>query len=252
VTTRPHHEPPRSDRVRFPPRFLLYRFRPLGRWVIRRRFAVRLHGVEHVPESGPLIFCANHIGVADGPLLAIFAPRPVHALTKSEMFRGPLGRFLRATGQIPLDRFNVDPAAARACLRVLRDGATVGIFPEGRRGAGDLERFHRGAAYFALATGAPVVPVAFLGTREPGAHSGALPPRGGAVDIVFGPPHPLEKVPWPRTKEQVERSSMLLRERMLVHLDHAKALTGRELPGPLPPTDVEPDPATGVTEQGAP
>lgn len=252
MTSRLHDEPPRSDRVRFPSRFLLYRFRPLGRWVISRRFAVRLHGVEHVPDTGPVIFCANHIGVADGPLLAIFAPRPVHALTKSEMFRGWLGRFLRATGQIPLDRFRVDPAAARACLRVLRDGGTVGIFPEGRRGAGDLERFHRGAAYFALATGAPVVPVVFLGTREPGAHSGALPPRRGVVDIVFGPPHPHEKVAWPRTKEQVERSSMLLRERMLVHLDHAKALTGRELPGPLPPTDVEPDPATGVTEQGAP
>ncbi|MCW2766080.1 MAG: Glycerol acyltransferase [Nocardioides sp.] len=251
-TTPAHRELPRSDGVRFPARFLLRRFRPLGRWVIRRRFAVRLHGTEHVPTRGSVIFASNHIGVSDGPLLAIFAPRSVHALTKLEMFEGRLGLLLRATGQIPLDRFRADPAAVRSCLRVLRDGGAVGIYPEGRRGSGDLERFHRGAAYFALVSGAPVVPVIMLGTRDPGGRSGSLPPRGGVVDIVFGPPITLEKSPWPRTKEQVERSSMLLREQMLVHLDHARASTGRELPGPLPPNDVEPDPATGVPERGAP
>jgi 1-acyl-sn-glycerol-3-phosphate acyltransferase len=44
---------------------------------------------------------------------------------------------------------------------------------------------------------------------------------------------------------------MLIREHMLVHLDLAHASTGQELPGPLPADEVEPDPATGVTEQGA-
>jgi 1-acyl-sn-glycerol-3-phosphate acyltransferase len=247
-----HRELPRSDGVPFPSRFLLHRLRPLARWVIRRRFAVRLHGTEQVPATGPVIFVSNHIGVADGPLLAIFAPRPVHALTKIEMFRGPLGGFLRATGQIPIDRNHFDPVAVRLCLRVLRDGGTLGIYPEGRRGGGDLERFHRGAAYFALASGAPIVPVVMLGSREPGGGSGSLPRRGGVVDMVFGAPITLEKRPWPRTKEQVERSSMLLREQMLVHLDRARALTGQKLPGPLPPSDIEPDPATGVPERGAP
>ena len=248
-----HAALPRSDRARHPTRLFLHSpLRPLGRALVRRRFAVRLHGVEHVPARGPVIFASNHIGVADGPLLAVFAPRPVHALTKVEMFHGSLGRFLRASGQIPLDRFHTDPAAVKASLRVLRDGHAIGIFPEGRRGGGDLRRFHRGAAYFGLVSGAPVVPVTILGTRERGAHTDSLPPKGGAVDLVFGTPHTLEPVPWPRTKEQVERASVLLREHMLVHLDRARASTGRELPGPLPATEVEPDPATGVTELGAP
>lgn len=64
-------------------------------------------------------------------------------------------------------------------------------------------------------------------------------------------PRTLEAPPWPRTREQVERVSMLRREHMLVHVDHAVASTGRALPGPLTANDVEPDPATGVTEQGA-
>lgn len=251
MTASRHHELPRSDGSRHPWRVLLHPLRPLARAVVRRRFDVRVHGAELVPTTGPVIFVSNHVGAVDGPLLALFAPRPVHALTKIEMFGGSLGRFLLASGQVPLDRFRPDPAAVKTCLRVLRDGGAIGVFPEGRRGSGELDRFHRGAAYFALVTGAPVVPVIMLGTREPGGHTDSLPPRGGVVDMVFGPPRTLQRTPWPRTKEQVEHASMLLREHMLCHLDQARASTGRSLPGPLPAIEVEPDPATGVTEQGA-
>ena len=56
---------------------------------------------------------------------------------------GPVGQFaiksafLLGAGQIPLDRFHPDPLAVKRCLRVLRSGGGVGIFPEGSRGAGD-------------------------------------------------------------------------------------------------------------------
>ena len=73
-----------------------------------------------------------------------------------------------ASGQIPLDRFHVDLAAIRLALRTLEDGHVVGVFPEGARGPGDMTSPRAGAAYLALVTGAPVVPVSFLGTRLPG------------------------------------------------------------------------------------
>lgn len=247
-----HRELPRTDATPFPHRAMLHGLRPISSWLVRRRYRVRVQGAEHTPSTGPVLFAANHVGVMDGPLLAIFAPRPVHALTKAEMFGGRLGTFLLWSGQVPLDRFHADPAAVKTCLRVLRDDGAVGIFPEGRRGAGDLERFHRGAAYLALATGAAVVPVTLLGTREPGGWSGELPPRGTMVDIVFGAPFTVPPQPWPRTKEHVAATSVLLREHMLAHLAASRASTGRDLPGPLPPGDLEPDPATGVTDQGAP
>lgn len=248
-----HREPPRSDQSRGAPRYLLHSpLRPLARWLIRRRYVVRVHGAELVPTTGPVIYASNHVGIIDGPMLAIFGPRPAHALTKVEMFRGILGWFLLKSGQIPLDRFHTDPAAVKTCLRVLRDGAVVGIYPEGSRGSGDLERFHRGAAYLALVSGAPIVPVTMLGSRDPGGHLNSLPRRGATIEMVFGEVYRLEPVPWPRTREQVGRASLLLREHMLVQLDRARASTGRELPGPLPVTDVDPDPATGVTDQGAP
>ncbi len=247
-----HTALPRTDRTRHPTRWLLRAGRPGARWLIRRRFRVRLRHADRVPARGPVILASNHIGVADGPLLGIFSPRPVHALTKQEMFAGAaLGRFLRTAGQFPIDRFHVDPAGVRSCLRVLRDDGVIGIFPEGRRGPGDLRRFHRGAAYLALVTGAPVVPVVFLGSRGAGEHKNAIPARGGLVDITYGEPVSLDRQDWPRTREQVAQVSLFLRERMLETLSEARAETGRELPGPLPPGESEADPSTGVVEQGA-
>ncbi len=154
------------------------------------------------PRKGPVILASNHVGIADGPLLAIFAPRPVHALTKQEMFKGFMDPFLLGAGQIPLDRFNADPLAVKRCLRVLRSGGVIGIFPEGSRGAGEFERFHTGAAYLALVTGAPIVPVVQFGTREPGAGSHSLPAKGMTVDMVFGDPIQLPRTPWPRRKRR--------------------------------------------------
>jgi 1-acyl-sn-glycerol-3-phosphate acyltransferase len=132
--------------MRHPTRWLLRGGRPGARWLIRRWYDVRVHHAERFPASGPVVVAANHIGVIDGPLLAIFAPRPVHALTKIEMFQGPLGGFLHLVGQIPLDRLRTDPPAIRTSLQVLEAGGAVGVFPEGTRGPGTLETFRAGRA----------------------------------------------------------------------------------------------------------
>lgn len=230
---------------------LLRRARPPARWLVRRVYDVRLHHEHHVPSAGPVILSSNHIGFVDGPLLAVLAPRPVHALTKQEMFDSRLGGLLRAGGQICLDRFRPDPAAMRASLAVLDADGVVGVFPEGTRGAGDLGRFHRGVGYLALASGAPVVPVTFLGTRAPGGGADSLPGLRARIDLVYGEPVTLAAQPWPRTREQVGEASLLIRRHMLSALHHALALTGRELPGPLPPGQSDDDPRTGVVERGA-
>jgi 1-acyl-sn-glycerol-3-phosphate acyltransferase len=231
-----HWELPRThDAV--PPRSRLIRvLRPPGRALLRRWYDVHVHGADHVPATGPVIIASNHIGWIDGPLLIGFAPRVVHALTKKEMFEGRTGTFLGAVGQVPLSRYDVDPAAIKGCLRVLRDGGVVGIYPEGTRGDGEWRHFHTGVAYLALATGAPVVPLVMFGTREPGGHIDSVPGRGARFDFVYGPPVYLERQPWPRRQSEVRRTASDLRNRFVEHLVDAKALSGRELPGPLPLT----------------
>jgi len=236
--------------VPHPPDRLLGTLRGFAQWLLRRRFAITVQGAEHFPRQGAAIVAANHIGVIDGPLLAIAGPRPAHAWTKREMFEGRARLLLRASGQIPLDRFHPDPRAVRTALRVLADGHVVGVFPEGTRGGGDLGRFHRGAAYLALVSGAPVVPLTFLGTRLPGGSRGSVPPRGTRVDLVYGAPFRVPATPWPRTARQVKETSLALREHMLAGLRDALTHTGQALPGPLPPGDFEPDPATSIVPGG--
>ena len=102
-----------------------------------------------------------------------------------------------------------------------------------------------------MVTGAPIIPVVQFGTREPGAGNHSLPAKGVVVDMVFGDPFTIPKTPWPRRKQDVAKASLELREHLIAHLDHAKALTGRTLPGPVPAEDADPDPATGVTDQEA-
>lgn len=230
--------PPIGDRV-------LRILRPPFRGVFSRRWDVHVHGREHAP-SGPHIVASNHLGLMDGPLLAAYHPRPVHALTKREMFQGATGHALHAVGQIPLDRGNVDPAAIKACLRILREGGVVGIFPEGGRGAGELAQVRAGMAYLALVTGAPVLPLAVFGTREPGGGTNSVPHRGTRIDFVYGAPLAVAPAPFPRTQEQIKQTTLFLHEALRAHLDAARALTGRELPGPIP--TESPSPTASIKE----
>ena len=220
-----------------PTRWLLHGGRPGARRLIRLRYDVQVHHAERFPATGPVVVAANHIGVIDGPLMAIFAPRPVHALTKREMFSGKLGGFLHLVGQVPLDREQTDPEAIRTSLRVLEAGGAVGVFPEGTRGDGELRTFKAGAAYLAMVSGAPVVPLTFLGSREPGAGSGSLPPKGTRIDIVVGRPFAVERAGWPRTREQIRATNALLAGHMRDDLRNALDETGRSLPGQLPVND---------------
>lgn len=222
---------PRSTRRR-PARFLLHALRPTARWVLRRQVTVTVTGAEHVPASGPVLLAGNHRGALDGPVMAIFGPRAVHALTKKELFVGPLGWALRAVGQIRLDRRNPDPRAVRSVLTVLRAGDVAGIFPEGTRGAGDFSgTFHRGAAYLALVTGAPVVPVTFIGSGPVPGSGKSVPPRGAHVRMVYGQPWQVPAQAWPRTKEQLEHHSTLLQQHLRAELARATVLVGTALDG---------------------
>ena len=228
-------ELPSTDGVRAPRTAMLHNLRPGAQSLVRGWWDVELHGTEHVPAEGPVVMAANHVGWLDGPLLAILSPRPVHALTKREMFAGPMGTFLQAAGQIPLDRWHVDLAAIRTALRVLAEGRAVGVFPEGARGAGDMRATRPGAAYLALVSGAPVVPVSFLGTRLPGGADDSLPPRGARIAVTYGAPLRLGQHPWPRTTAQVARAAAAVTTAVTSTTRIAEETTGMTLPGPVGP-----------------
>ncbi|MFL6075965.1 MAG: lysophospholipid acyltransferase family protein [Mycobacteriales bacterium] len=159
---------------------------------------VRVHGVAHIPTTGPVLLAGNHSGILDGPLLYGISPRPVHALAKEEVFVGPLRTLLLAIGQIPVDRTALlDVAALRACLGVLNQDRVLAVYPEGSRGTGDFATIRDGVAWLALRSGAPVVPVAAFGVRRSDGRV-TVPPRPGTrVDVFFGRPFTVTAAePW--------------------------------------------------------
>lgn len=207
--------------------------RPLCRILLRLGWRVRVSGQEHVPTEGPVILAGNHTGVFDGPLLFGTSPRPVHVLTKREVFVGPVGPILRGVGQIPLDRWTVDVKAALAALRVLADGRVIGLYPEGERSDGNFLRIRDGIAYYALRTGAPVVPVSTFGVVRPGQSTSTPPWPRSRTEVVYGAPFTVEpSEPWgpylPR--RLVTEASQQVRRRLLDHLRHACELTGHPAP----------------------
>jgi 1-acyl-sn-glycerol-3-phosphate acyltransferase len=111
---------------------------------------------------------------------------------KSEAFTPRMAPILWATGQIPVVRDSIDPGPIRLCLEILCMGGVVGIFPEGARGDGLVHAAKPGMGYFALRSGAPVVPIACTGTYEMAHRRG---PRRPIVRMVFGDPIPVDQYP---------------------------------------------------------
>ncbi|MCD0484613.1 1-acyl-sn-glycerol-3-phosphate acyltransferase [Streptacidiphilus sp. ASG 303] len=199
----------------------------MGIGLARAGWRVRVLGAWRVPASGPVILAANHANLVDGPLLMGMSPRPTHFLVKEEMFTGPVGAVLRGVGQIPVRRASADRTAITTALQVLADGGVLGVFPEGTRGDADFAQVQGGLAYLALRSGAPVVPVAVLGTGDRGRTLGALPPLRGRIDVVFGDPFDASDGSRLRTRRAMLEASERLQTRLAGHLAQARELTGR-------------------------
>ncbi|MFF7490909.1 lysophospholipid acyltransferase family protein [Streptomyces luteogriseus] len=188
----------------------------------------RVLGAWRVPASGPVIFAVNHAHNIDGPMVMGVAPRPTHFLIKKEAFIGPLDPFLLGIGQVKVDRTTTDRTAITQALGVLAEGGVLGIFPEGTRGEGDFASLRAGLAYFAVRSGAPIVPVAVLGSSDkPGRLIKALPPLRSRVDVVFGEPFEAGDGSGRRTRKALDEATGRIQKQLAAHLENARRLTGR-------------------------
>ena len=155
-----------------------------------------VHGAEHIPRNRPVIIAANHRAAVDTAVIALTARRPVAFLGKAEYFTGTgikgraLAAFLSVMGYVPVERGSAKAglAALNAARRVLDRGGAFAIYPEGTRSLdGRLHRGHAGVAALALGTGAPVVPVALVGTERVQPVGKRLP-RIRRVTVRYGAP----------------------------------------------------------------
>jgi 1-acyl-sn-glycerol-3-phosphate acyltransferase len=148
---------------------------PFVYWLVRALFQPFFHlyfrmariGREHIPSEGPVIVAANHRSFLDPFVIATMARRPMYYVAKKELFRQRwLAWILNALGAFPVDRGAADAESIGTAKAILARGDIVLIFPEGTRTRpGSLGRPKRGVGRLALETGAPVVPVAVIGTE---------------------------------------------------------------------------------------
>ena len=169
------------SRAALQPVFLLY-------------FRMRRFGGEHVPATGPVILAANHRSFLDPFVIGMVTRRPIHYVAKKELFSHPLSAWwLSALGAFPVERGSGDRAMFATALAILQDGGCVLMFPEGTRTRpGPLGRPRRGIGRLALESGAPVVPVAIVGTDAVRSGWRVRPHR---VGVRAGPPLSFPHVP---------------------------------------------------------
>jgi glycerol-3-phosphate dehydrogenase (NAD(P)+) len=149
---------------------------PLVYWFVRGLLQPFFHiyfrlsriGREHIPQDGPVIFAANHRSFLDPFVIATMARRPMYYVAKRELFKRPWQAWLlNSLGAFPVDRGAGDQNMLETARAILDRGDCVLIFPEGTRiRPGSLGAPKRGVGRLALESGAPVVPIAAIGTES--------------------------------------------------------------------------------------
>jgi 1-acyl-sn-glycerol-3-phosphate acyltransferase len=131
-------------------------------------FRMQRIGREHLPRTGPLLLASNHRSFLDPFVIGTLVRRPVYYMAKRELFdKRWQGWVLNALGAFPVDRGAGDGDAMETARAILARGDCVVVFPEGTRvRPGPLGDPRRGVGRLALETGAPVAPIAVIGTED--------------------------------------------------------------------------------------
>lgn len=164
--------------------------------IVKAIFRPWVVGRSNVPANGAAILASNHLSFSDSIFLPLMIDRPMTFLAKSDYFTGRGIRgwatrtFLKATGQIPIDRSGgkASEASLNTGLQVLGNGNLLGIYPEGTRSPdGKLYRGRTGIARMALESKVPVIPVIMVDT-DTAMPIGQKIPRVMRIGIVIGEP----------------------------------------------------------------
>jgi putative phosphoserine phosphatase/1-acylglycerol-3-phosphate O-acyltransferase len=157
-------------------------------------WGIEASGVENIPREGAAILASNHRSYLDGPVIAALASwrgRKLRFLGKREIFEAPVLKYIaRAAGQIPVDRGTGSTRPLRAAIDALDRGEAVAILPQGTIPRGErffdpVLRGKPGVVRMALASGAPVIPIAVWGTEKIWPRSARMPDLGTLKAKVY-------------------------------------------------------------------
>jgi len=191
-------------------------------------FRARAIGAERVP-GGPLILAPNHASFMDHFFAAAFIRRRVQFMAKSQLFAGgPATWIFTHGGVFPVRRGHQDEEAFISAFEILARGGAIGMYCEGGRSRNGqvADKARPGIGRLALESGAPVVPVAILGSHQVRNWKRLRFPR---VTVSYGEPVRFEPDPDPSRERQQQVADYILgliseRHDELVGLGHRGAM----------------------------
>lgn len=187
--------------------FKLIRF--VEKYLFRLFFPYDRHGNLTEYNDGALIAVGNHYGYLDVAYPCRLTDKPIRFIAKSELWekKGFLNWFVKKCECIPVKRDGSDVQAVKDCIRILRNGGIINIFPEGTRNPSYKEflPFHGGAAALSIKTQTPIVPIVKVTKTK----------LFKKTHVIYGDPIEFRQYYGKKvTKEQLEECDEILRKAM--------------------------------------
>lgn len=129
---------------------------------------VTVKGLSNLKPGRSYIYMANHMSNADIPVLQAYLPVQFRWLAKAELYKIPIfGYAMKRAGYISIDRSDRKSAieSLNKAVKIIRDGISVIIFPEGTRSrTNNVQPFKKGGFFLAVDSGVPIIPIIIHGT----------------------------------------------------------------------------------------
>ncbi len=180
-------------------------FKSIGRGIVKSAIYIyckivyrfEVIGKENIPKKGAVIICGNHRTYLDPPLIEITVGRYARFLAKEELTKNKFLALLSIVfDAILVKRDSKDVKALKESLQTLKDGDCLALFPEGtRNGIAKGEKVKDGAAFFALRSGAPVIPCGIKGGEK----------GNRKVTITYGKPLDFSEYKGNKDKEVLDK-----------------------------------------------
>lgn len=170
---------------------------PTIRWLIKSLMRFNVENQENLPTEGGILLTTNHLSRMDTPLLLSITERnDLVAIVAKKYRHKPVFKWIlgKIGTMVWMDRETTDFSAIREALSYLRQGAIVGIAPEGTRSreAEGLLEGKPGAALLAARASVPIIPVGIIGSENINAHWLRL--RRPPITIRIGEPYMLPEM----------------------------------------------------------
>lgn len=165
-------------------------------------------GKENLPKSGSYVLVCNHFAKVDAFMIVDLVKKKINFMAKKEWFDTKFkNKLFRSLGAIPVDREKADFSSIKTCLKILKDGKPLVVFPEGTRNKTntELQEIHGGANLIAFKAGVSIIPVGMNKRFK----------KFGKNYVYIGKPYTLDEFKGEKfTAELGEKMNGIMREKM--------------------------------------